>query len=84
MQHVNEETETTAWLTKDVRQTIAQITDEVHDSKTSVMAVVRESTSSNYGNGEQNHDESAETPDKTTIDNDHVSDEIEEGAVASA
>ena len=84
VQHVNEETETTAGLTKHVRRTIAQITDEVHDSKTSVMAVVRESTSSNYGNGEQNHDESAETPDKTTVDNDHVSDEIEEGAVASA
>ena len=84
MQHVNEETETTAGLTKDVRQTIAQITDKVRDLKTSVMAVVRESTSSNHGNGEQNQDESAETSDETTADRDHVSDEIEEGAVASA
>ena len=84
MQHVNEETETTAWLTKDVRQTIAQITDEVRDLKTSVMAVVRESMSSNHGNGEQNRDESAETFDETTADNDHVSDRIEESAVASA
>ena len=51
-----------------------QITDEV--GKTS--------TSSNYGNGEQAQDESAETFDETTADDDHVSDEIEEGAVASA
>ena len=84
VQHVNEETETTAGLTKDVRQTIAQITDEVRDLKTSVMAVVRESMSSNHGNGEQNRDESAETFDETTADNDHVSDRIEESAVASA
>jgi len=59
VQHVNEETETTAGLTKDVRQTIAQITDEVRDLKTSVMAVVRESTASNYGNGEQSQNESS-------------------------
>ncbi|MBG04268.1 MAG: hypothetical protein CMM59_09350 [Rhodospirillaceae bacterium] len=84
MQHVNEETETTAGLTKDVRQTIAQTTDEVRDLKTSVMTVFRESTSSNYGNGEQNQDESAETSGETTADDDHVFDEIEKGAVASA
>ncbi|MEC8776929.1 MAG: hypothetical protein VXX79_19020, partial [Pseudomonadota bacterium] len=56
--------------------------DGIRDLKTSVMAVVRESTSSNYGNGEQTQDESAETSHETTADDDHVSDEIEEGAVA--
>ena len=59
-------------------------TDGIRDLKTSVIAVVRESTSSNYGNGEQTQDESAETSHETTADDDHVSDEIEEGAVASA
>ena len=58
--------------------------DGIRDLKTSVMAVVRESMSSNHGNGEQNRDESAETFDETTADNDHVSDRIEESAVASA
>lgn len=59
-------------------------TDGIRDLKTSVIAVVRESTSSNYRNGEQTQDESAETSHETTADDDHVSDEIEEGAVASA
>lgn len=59
-------------------------TDGIRDLKTSVMAVVWESTSSNYGNGEQTQDESAETSHETKADDDHVSDEIEEGAVASA
>jgi hypothetical protein len=58
--------------------------DGIRDLKTSVMAVVRESTSSNYGNGEQTQDESAETSHETTADDHYVSDEIEEGAVASA
>ena len=59
-------------------------TDGIRDLKTSVIAVVRESTSSNYGNGEQAQDESADMSHETTADDDHVSDEIEEGAVASA
>ncbi len=52
VQHVFEETETTSTLTNDVRDSLQQITEEVRNLKTSVMAVVRKSTDANYSNGD--------------------------------
>ena len=48
--HVFEETETTNALTNDVRKALAQITEDMPNLKTSVIAVVRQSTDENFSN----------------------------------
>lgn len=66
VQHVFEETETTSALTNEVREVIAQITDDVRNLKTSVMAVVRDSTESNYsGNPAESDDEEVSSSEET-------------------
>ena len=50
VQHVFEETETTNALTNDVRKALAQITEDMPNLKTSVIAVVRQSTDENFSN----------------------------------
>ena len=52
VQHVFEETETTSALTNDVRGALRQITEDLRNLKTSVIAVVRQSADENYSNTE--------------------------------
>ena len=52
MQHVFEETETTNALTNDVRKALTQITEDMPNLKTSVNAVVRQSTDENFSNAD--------------------------------
>lgn len=52
MQQVFEETETTNALTNDVRKALTQITEDMPNLKTSVIAVVQQSTDENYSNAD--------------------------------
>jgi methyl-accepting chemotaxis protein len=52
VQHVFEETETTNALTNDVRKALTQITEDMPNLKTSVIAVVQQSTDENYSNAD--------------------------------
>ena len=63
VRHLFEETETTSACNNDVREHFKQITEEVHNLKSSAISGVRESADDNYSKGYNSHVETDASED---------------------